>query len=687
MQSTLGAIFSAALALTLALGPAFAQGAAPVAAPVSRDAAVAMAAAAQGDWDVAYALAPAAQPVVRDLVTWLRLREGEAQFDDYVAFFAARPDWPDQSRLRARAEEALVKGTSPDIVRDFFASQPPQTGEGALRLAEALYASGLKADADAVLREAWLSLSLTDEAHDALIAAFADTLAPHHAARTDALLWRWRTTDAARMLPLLAPDQRALAEARIAYISKTAAAGTADAAVPAALRDHPGLAYDRYNWLADKGERTQAVQILAARSTSAAALGEPFRWSGWRRSLARLEMREGRAESAYALASQHFLTEGDAFVDLEWLAGFIALRYLDDPTLALTHFARAGAAVTSPISEGRMEYWSARAHEALGDTAAATAAFTTAAQHQTGFYGLLAAEVLGLPLDPALTGAAEPTDWQGAPVLSQDLVQAGLLLIDAGQRAPAVPFFVALGTQLDAANLSRLATLLVAMDEPYFAVVLGKSAVTQGVLSMRAYYPDHPLAQTDLPVPPALAMSIARRESEFNYGVGSPVGALGLMQLMPATAEEVAGELGLPYSRARLTSDWRYNATLGSAYLAGLTDRFGPSPVQIAIGYNAGASRADQWMDERGDPRLGEADVVDWIEHIPFRETRNYVMRVAESIPIYEARLTGQAGPVRFTPLLIGEKPIVRPLARPDGSLVREVPTTGPLRPLARPEG
>ncbi|MFT5631555.1 MAG: soluble lytic murein transglycosylase, partial [Gammaproteobacteria bacterium] len=202
------------------------------------------------------------------------------------------------------------------------------------------------------------------------------------------------------------------------------------------------------------------------------------------------------------------------------------------------------------------------------------------------------------------------------------------------------------------------------------------------------------------PVPPALSLSIARRESEFNAGVGSPVGALGLMQLMPATAQEVAGFIGEPYSRARLTSDWEYNARLGSKYLSVLEEDFGYSPVMMAAGYNAGPSRPKIWMDARGDPRVGEVDVVDWIEHIPFRETRNYVMRVTESIPIYEARLTGKVGPIRFTDLLIGVKPNIRPRPRP--ATLETTPVAAPdpeapasrspavpsgIRPVSRPGG
>ena len=198
------------------------------------------------------------------------------------------------------------------------------------------------------------------------------------------------------------------------------------------------------------------------------------------------------------------------------------------------------------------------------------------------------------------------------------------------------------------------------------------------------------MADLDLPVEPALALAIARQESEFRTDAGSSVGALGLMQLMPATAQEVASWVDLPFSRGRLTSDWEYNATLGSRYLAFLEDEFGDTPVVIAAGYNAGPSRPKQWMDERGDPRRNftnpdPVDVVDWIEHIPFRETRNYVMRVTEGIPVYRARLSGQIGPVEFTDILIGAAPVVRPISRPTSATATpSLNAPQPIRPVAR---
>ena len=452
-------------------------------------------------------------------------------------------------------------------------------------------------------------------------------------------------------------------------------------AVPSSLQADAGLTYHRYAWLAGRGERTDAVAILLERSTSGAALGEPFRWSGWRRVLARWEMREGRADQAYALASRHYLTEGASYADLEWLSGYLALTYLGDPAQALVHFQNGLRAVSSPISVGRMQYWIGRTYETKNDAALAAQAYSAAADNQTGYYGLLASEKVGRPLDPALVGAS--VAWRDAPVFDADITKAALMLLAGGERGHAVTFFAALGRSLDAESLAQLGAYLTEIDEQYYALLLGKTAVARGVLVPAIYFPLHDLAEMDLPVDPALSLSIARRESEFNIGIGSPVGALGLMQLMPATAQEVAGWLDLPYTRSRLTTDWSYNATLGAEYLAFLEKDFGSSPVMIAAGYNAGPSRPKTWMDERGDPRLREMDVVDWIEHIPFRETRNYVMRVTESIPIYHARLTGQAGPIAFTKLLIGSKPLVRPIARP---LPQEAAKTPDVRPVARPE-
>ncbi|MFT7105993.1 MAG: soluble lytic murein transglycosylase, partial [Yoonia sp.] len=511
----------------------------PVIAQTVNPKSIAAIVAADTHWDEAYAIANDLDPLTVDVLTWLRLRAGDAVFAEYQAFVAANPDWPDLERLRAEAEPLIEKGHDSNEVIAWFAQEAPQTGEGAVRLAEALMTSSSVEDARLALREAWINLRLTEEGHDAMVTAFSDVLTPYHMARIDELLWRSRREEAERMLPLLPEGPRALIAARIGYLTRASDQRLRLEAVPAALRQDAGLAYDRYSWLAGRGESTEAVALLLDRSTSAAALGESFRWSGWRRVLARWEMREGRAEQAYILASRHFLTEGESYTDLEWLAGYLSLIYLGDPTQALWHFENGLRASNSPISIGRMQYWIGRTYEVKAEIDLAATAYGAAAEHQTGFYGLLASEKIGRPLDPSLTGAK--IAWQGAAVFDDTLTRAALMLLAGGERGAAVTFFADRGRKLDAESLAALGQYLSEIDEEYYTLLLAKTAVTRGIVIPSIYFPVHDVAQMDLPVDSSLVLSIARRESEFNIGIGSPVGALGLMQVMPATAEEVAG--------------------------------------------------------------------------------------------------------------------------------------------------
>jgi len=625
-----------------------------------------------GDAELAETILAGLDANTADVARWLRYRAGDGTFSDIEAFLQARPDWPTLSRLRATAELAIDIAVPNANVLSFFDGHDPETGQGAVAYADALIAAGRGDEAAVMLASIWTTAGLTEAGHQAILDAYPDLIEPYHDTRADMLLWRWRTSDASNVLPLLDDDERALMRARIAYISRSGDVADRVAQVPDALRSDPGLSYDRFNWLAARGDWTEAADLLLVASSAPDSLGVPWRWGSWRRILARWQMREGNIDSAYALAANHFIDPSENnYADLEWLAGYIALTYLGDFPQALTHFEQFSAAVSSPISRGRAGYWIGRAHEKLGNGAAAIAAYQSGAEHQTTFYGLLSAEHLGLTLNPDLVGGENFGDWRVGAARDDELVQAGLALLDAGERGAAVSFIRDAALGMSRQDIGQLGQMFMDIEEPFYAVLAAKAAVRNDVLVQDVYFPLHPMAELDLPVEPALALAIARQESEFRTDAGSSVGALGLMQLMPATAQEVAGWINVPFNRGRLTSDWEYNAALGSEYLAFLTREFGDAPVMIAAGYNAGPSRPKQWMDERGDPRRGFAnadpvDVVDWIEHIPFRETRNYAMRVTEGIPVYRARLTGEIGPVNFTDILVGDAPLIRPVLRPE---------------------
>jgi len=612
----------------------------------------ALAAAGAEDW--AAATAAAEDQVSDDIVEWLRLRSGEGQLDEYEAFLQRRPDWPGLGLLREKGEAAVARSTSAERVLAWFNGGQPESVEGSFALIRAYTALGQTDAARAEAVRAWLALSFTAEQEAALLEAYPKALAQVNETRLDRLLWDGEATEAARMLPRVGADWRKLAEARIALREESPGVDTKLKAVPAALSNNPGLAYERFIWRMRKDRYEEAATLIVDSSSSAETLGRPEDWAERRALLARRLLRDGDPRMAYRVAASHHLAGGSDYADLEFIAGFVALRHLGDAQAGLDHFRRLTAAVSTPISLARGAYWEGRALDQLGQTDAARAAFARAAQNHTAYYGLLAAERQGMPLDPEILGRQQYPDWQTASFADSSVLQAAILLQQAGDRALAKRFLLHLAEGLNAQELGQLGDMALSLDEPHFAVLIGKQAAERGIILPRVYYPVTDLVPDGLAVSRALALSIARRESEFDPGVVSPAGARGLMQVMPETARMMATKLGKGFDHARLTSDPAYNAALGSEYLKQLLEEFGPSIALIASGYNAGPGRPRAWVEQFGDPRRDDVDVVDWVEMIPFSETRTYVMRVAESVVIYRAKLKGEAGPIDITGELKG---------------------------------
>lgn len=617
-----------------------------------RPIASAMHAAQAGRWERAAQLARRDGPAAEALIEWQRLRTGRGTPAEVLDFLAAYPDWPGLDRLRRESEPAFAEATDAQILA-FFKDARPQTGIGALAHARAQMAVGQRGEAEAGIVLAWRTLDLDIEEHTAFLNAHGPLLEPHHAARLDMTLWRgWK--DSVPMMPLVTEDQRKIAEIRQMLEDGQSGVDAALAKLPEALRDTPGIAYGRFNRYLKRDEPEEAMALMLSQSRIAEGLGEPERWASWRRALARRMLRDGDPQMAYELAANHQLVEGASYADLEWLSGYVALRFMNEPALAMDHFQRLRAGVVTPISLGRAGYWIGRAQEAMGDEEGAAIAYEQGAEHQTTFYGLLAAQRAGVPPDPALAGTEVFPPWREAPFAQGLLNQAAILALAADQRHLAEMLFMALADSQDRTGLGQVGAMLEELGQPHLQVMLGKQAAQRGIVLPRYYYALHPMAEMKLPVPMAMALSIARRESEFDHLVVSGAGAEGLMQVMPGTAGDVARDLGLEHDRTRVRLDWAYNAQLGSEYLAQLSERFAANVVMMAAGYNAGPSRPESWIRDFGDPRTGEIDVVDWIETIPFRETRNYVQRVAESLPVYRARLGLDPHPVPFSQELIG---------------------------------
>lgn len=613
----------------------------------SQPAALADALAAYNSGDLArgsLAAQPLTDPVALDLLAWTRLRRGQGSFEEYISFLDRNPDWPGLAYLRRQGEPSIPVGGDAASILDYFAEVLPETGAGSLALARALADTGNPVAAEAIIVRAWTTLVMTGTDAQALNAAFGDLLTQdHHIARLDNLLWENAEDRARAMFSLVPEDYVPLAEARLALRDRRAGVNGLIDQIPASLQDDPGLAYERFIWRMREGYWDTAGDLMAERSTSEASLGRPADWGRRRADLARDVMREGDHSTCYDYAANHQIdpdVDYIRFADLEWIAGYCALQ-LNEAEVAADHFQQFREVVFSPISVGRAGYWLGRAHEAAGNDAAAAEGYALGAQYQSSFYGQLAQERGGLPVDPDFLGTRDYGDWRTSSFADLDVFRAAMLLYEAGQVNLAERFFTHITERLDETEAGMMGNLMLELGEPHYALLVGKRAAQSGHEIFPAYYPLANLEDVDLPIDRAWALSIARRESEFDPVVVSGAGAIGLMQVMPGTGRDSAGELGINFSETQLRNDPAYNVLLGSNYIAGLLEAYDGNPILTSVGYNAGPGRVGQWRERFGDPRNAD-DVLDWIEDVPFTETRNYIMRVIESLPIYEAQLTGE---------------------------------------------
>ncbi|SDW13046.1 lytic transglycosylase domain-containing protein [Roseicitreum antarcticum] len=654
LRQTISVAISAFFVLGVLLTTAEAQDT----APPSRAAGLLSAAWAvgqSGDWSAAQAMADPSEPITGTLITWRQLRAGEGTPGEAVAFTNAHPHWPLTETILQQGERNLTDAT-PSQVLAFFADRTPATDIGAMALIASQTASDAHDAAQAGAIRLWRGASLSAEQEALLLDAFPDALTPLHAERLTRLLWDGNREAAGRMLNRVSSGQSRLAQARIGLQTGADGVNALIDAVPPDLADAPGLAFDRFNWRMTRQIHDTATDLIRAQSVSADALGEPQAWARWRIYLVREAIADGDHALAYELAANHHLTDGVQFADLEWLAGFIALRDLDMPAEALRHFRNLRVRVSSPISLGRAGYWEGRAHEALGQAETARAAYAFGAEHQTSYYGQIAAERIGLPMSDALVAGPDYPDWRETALAQSDLLAAALILRDAGEWFEARRFVMHLAAQLESeAELGSLSDLMLALNEPNFAVNIAKIAVQRDIILPRAYFPLTDLARADLSAPIELVKAIARRESEFDAAVVSRADARGLMQVLPGTGQMMAQRIGLSdFDAGQLTANPGLNARLGAAYLTELTEEFGPSLALVAAGYNAGPGRPRQWIEELGDPRDPSVDIIDWVESVPFAETRNYIMRVAESLVVYRTRLAGEPAPIAMEELLRG---------------------------------
>lgn len=617
-------------------------------------------AADEGEWgQVRSLLGRISDPAAQALVRWRIATNGNAGmgFTELMQASEEFKGWPDSGLILDQLEAAIVRSSmTADERIAWLLARGPQTGEGVLALADA-YNSQAKQDEMAnAIKDAWRSKPMSATAVAAIQSRYGNLLtAEDHYGRADMFLWRGDTKSAQALIPKLTKDRKAVIDARIALMRNAKNIDKLVNAVPAPYADDPGLLYERARWNERRGRTSEELNLLLRiNGEGAPQAGREDIW-GEKQSVMRRMLREKNYATAYQLAAGHGLTSGEAFRDAEWMAGWLALTKLNDAVRAEAHFRTFAGGVQTPISISRAQYWLGEALKAQGKTDDATAAYTLASVYPYVFYGQLAAEkIRDLKPDAVVINfpaVATPTDEERAAFARRPGVRAAILLAETGRLDSFERFCFALDDTLETpAEHQMLFDIAAGYLEMRAAVRGAKAGLGRGLVAPDAVFPvlQLPPSPRSSSAEPAMVLALARQESEFNQRAISSADARGLMQMIPRYAQAEARMVNLPFRSSWLTDDPQYNLRLGRGFLDDLVDEFGGSYILAAAAYNAGPSRARQWIKDFGDPRAG-TDPVDWIESIPFAETRNYVQRVLENTQVYRHRLTGQPATIRLT--------------------------------------
>jgi soluble lytic murein transglycosylase len=578
-------------------------------------------------------------PLPRKILRWLEMTiSGNSySFSKIVDFVNRNPDWPLPNTLRNRAEEAITETTPPQTVLAWFANRPPRTTDGKIAYGQALIATGRVDEGYTHLRDAWVYGRFNRRDEVLFMRQYRKRFTEaDHWLRLDNLLWNGHHRQARRMLRRVSSGHRALGMARMQLRRRRGGVDGAISRVPAWLRRDPGLLYERLRWRRRKGRDLDALEIL---KSPPAHMVRPELWSKERVILARRLLANGLITDAYQAVRDHGLDlrHTAELAEAEWLAGWIALRYMNQAKEAQQRFEALYRAVQFPVSKARAAYWAGRASKAIGDTSQASDWFQIAAYHPTTYHGQLATQELGEKIHPSPEPIA-PNEAEKQQFQNHELTHAVRLLNQLDQRKHVRRFLLRL-SQIGTSPGHRILAgdLAHSIGRLDLAVWVARYAQRDGAIFLSMGYPLYQMPEGN--PERALLLAVARQESNFYAHAISRAGAQGIMQLMPRTARRVARSSGIRYSRTRLTSDPGYNVSLGRRYLRQMLSKFSGSYVLSIAAYNAGPTAVARWLRKNGDPRNGIDDPIDWIELIPFQETRTYVQRVLGNLQVFRNRL------------------------------------------------
>lgn len=602
----------------------------------------------QGDWGPLQQLrASSRDPAVVNTLNWFAYTRGMSgiSFGEVSKFISQNPDWPAQSTLKRNAEDLIDANVFDNDYLNFASKNEPAAANTMDRYLQILLKKSQTPKAQKAIQAWWPDAHLTREEQRKFYQSYGRYLTKkNHAKRMNVLLHKSQYENAAAMAEVLGNSYINLYRARKALKQKSKDANRLIAAVPAGLRSDEGLLFDRLQWRRKNKLNSGAIEILN-QSPPASQMYSPKAWWKERHIIARRLMENRQYKTAYRLTSSHKQKEGFPQAQAEWVSGFLALRFVNEPYKAFEHFETLYNVTDTPLSKSRGAYWAARASDVLKHQEIASQWYSVAAQYKETYYGQLATEQLGhvysLPsrITPSVSGAAQST------FKKNELVRAVKWFKAAGLQKDMDLFLLRLGKNAnDQATYVQAVQLANEVGRRNIAIKIAQDLQKEKGLAFYQYlYPTLTSELRDVrDVEWAAVNAIIRQESRFDERARSHAGARGLMQLMPATAKETARKAGVAHQTAWLTAKPSHNIFLGSRYLKQMIDRYDGHYALAAAAYNAGPGRVDRWLKEFGDPRRGQINYLDWIELIPIYETRNYVQRVLEGVNVYRQQIGAQ---------------------------------------------
>ncbi|WOH54944.1 lytic transglycosylase domain-containing protein [Bradyrhizobium sp. BWC-3-1] len=585
-----------------------------------------------------------ADPAGQKLADWFMLRHSEstANFKRYAAFLAANPDWPSSALLRRRAEARLWQEKANAATVHKFTMDRPTSAKGKFALARVLMTEGDSDRAARLVRDAWRTDELSERSEEDSYQAFRDLLtAEDHRARMDKRLGAKDYAGARRAAKRLGEDALAIVKACAAVTGKASKAKDYLEDISAEARRDLGYVLCRAQWHLQNDRIDDAAEVILAAAPDTMAAQDTDAWWRERRLLARKLLDQGKFKTAYDLVRSAAVPAMEVYrADYHFMCGWIALRYLDDPKAAMTHFAAIDEGSANPIALSRAHYWRGRAAEAMNAPADARLSYQAAARYPTAYYGQLARARLGL--DRIELRAPSPVLAAVDAPPADERVRAADMLYGVGERDMVFYFAEDFAKEsTDVAALEALGELAGRRNDARVMLEVGKSALARGLaLDHYAFptigIPEH--KQVAPAIDPSVIYSVARTESSFDQRDKSAANAVGLMQVTPEAGRDTAKRFGLTYDWDKMVSDPVYNTQMGAAELSALMSEYRGNQIMTFAGYNAGRGRVREWVQARGDPRDPKVDPVDWVERIPLSETRNYVQRVIENVLVYRAR-------------------------------------------------